>query len=194
MEKNTSKIAAPDTFWGRNAKGQAGMPAEELAPSCPLRPKNPGGPQTRAGSVGLVVPRSRSLYLASRAAGATGSRVGHFGLCSPVHKEAFTRPWKHGGTSEWMRFMTIFRLLDVARVALKGRGGFENRAPLLSAWSNRGKKKINPPRHRPRPPHPGTERLPRPAPCEQGGGTGPPPPPLAWPSTAPRGSRGTCPR
>lgn len=37
-------------------------------------------------------------------------------------------------------------------------------------------KKINPPRHRPRPPHPGTERLPRPAPCEQGGGTGPPPP------------------
>lgn len=132
------------------------MPAAELAPSCPLRPKNPSGPQTRAGSVGLVVPRSRSLYLASRAAGATGSHVGHFGLCSPVHKEAFTRPWKHGGTSEWMRFMTIFRLLDVARVALKGRGGFEIRAPLLSAWSNQGKKNkstpapaaSSPPRHR----------------------------------------------
>lgn len=54
-----------------------------------------------------------------------------------------------------MRFMTIFRLLDVARVALKGRGGFENRAPLLSLGATgEVKKKI----------HPGTGRVPTPAP------------------------------
>lgn len=44
------------------------------------------------------------------------------GFVSPLHKDALMRPRQHGGTSVWLCFMTIFRLLYYRRSCRKKKG------------------------------------------------------------------------